>query len=241
MVAFAARPVDHSTGPDVFLWRSGQEQAQRITHSGAGLFAGWFGEQLLISEISSAGASGGAADPAAASLPTAAGAADTFGASSFLFDPATATYQRIRRAMLLPAVNPTGRFLVYWAGTVQFDPVSGLWQPGSGELYFDAWSDLTLETASLGPDAGPTAGPPAAATPATATASAVDSPSPSEAATPSSPTAQASLSATAGPSALATNQATTPPASVTPSPAPQSLPRLLPVASSPGAADRKSV
>ena len=229
MVAFAARPVDHSTGPDVFLWRSGEEQAQRVTHSGAGLFAGWFGAQLLISEISSARASGGVADPAAGSS-----TADTFGASSFLFDPATATYRRITRAMLLPAVDPTGRFLVYWAGTVQFDPVSGLWQPGSGELYFDSWSDLILETASLGPDAGPTPGPSAAAT-ATATASAVDSPSPSEAATSSRSTAQASLSATAEPSLLATSQATTAPASAMPSPAPQNLPRLLPVASGPGA------
>jgi hypothetical protein len=239
MVAFAARPVDHSTGPDVFFWQSGQEQAQRVTHSGAGLFAGWFGKQLLISEISSARASGGAADPAAipsaALLPTTAGAADTFGASSFLFDPATATYQRIRRAMLLPAVDPTGRFVVYWAGTVQFDPVSGLWQPGSGELYFDAWSDLMLETVSLGPDAGPTPGPSAAATTATPTPSAVGSPSPGETATSSSSTAQAGLSATTEPSPLATSQAIAPPASATPSPAPQSLPRLLPVASSPGA------
>ena len=36
-VAFAARPVDHSTGPDVFVWRVGQEQAVPATFHHADL------------------------------------------------------------------------------------------------------------------------------------------------------------------------------------------------------------
>jgi hypothetical protein len=236
MVAFAAQPVDHSTGPDVFLWRSGQEQAERVTRSHSGLFAGWFGGQLLISEISSARESGGpataAASPSAAVSPTAADAVDTFGAASYLFDPATATYQRIVRPMLLPAVDPTGRYLVYWTGTVQFDPVSGLWQPGSGELYFDAWADLKLEPAFLGLDSAPTASPSASAT---ETARTAVSAMPSQAAPGTTSTDQASLSASAEPSSLATSEATASVVAETPSQAPQSLPRLLPVASTPGA------
>ena len=236
MVAFAAQPVDRTTGPDVFIWRSGDEQAERVTRGHSDLFAGWFGGQLLISEISSARTSGGAdtasADPSAVASPTAAGAVDTFGAASYLFDPATATYQRINRPMLLPAVDPTGRFLVYWAGTVQFDPVSGLWQPGSGELYFDTWADLKLEPAFLGLDSAPTAAPSATAT---ETASATASPMPSPSALHAKSTAQASLSASAEPSSVATSGAATPLQAATPSQAPQSLPRLLPVASGAGA------
>lgn len=235
MVAFAARPVDHTTGPDVFVWRSGQEQARPVTFRHAALFAGWFGGQVLISEISSERQSGeaatAAASPSASPSATAAGAADTFGAASYLFDPTTATCLQINRPMLLPAVDPTGRFLVYWAGTLQFDPVSGMWQPGSGELYFDAWSDLKLEPASLGPECGPTAAPSGAATTATATASAVDSPSPSTPGTPARSTAQASFSVTEVPIPLASNQAASPLASATQTLVPQSWPRLLPVAS----------
>jgi hypothetical protein len=236
MVAFAAQPVDRSTGPDVFIWRSGQEQAERVTRGHSDLFAGWFGGQLLISEISSARTSGGAdtasSGPSAVASPTAAGAVDTFGAASYLFDPATVSYQRINRPMLLPAVDPTGRFLVYWAGTVQFDPVSGLWQPGSGELYFDTWADLTLEPAFLGLDSAPTAAPSATAT---ETPAATVSPAPSSSGLDSKSTAQASPSASPEPSSVASSEAATPLEAATPSQAPQSLPRLLPVASGAGA------
>ncbi len=232
-VAFSARPVDRSTGPDVFVWQSGQEQAQAVTFRHSDLFAGWFGGQMLISEISSAHASDAtatsSASPSLAVSPAVAGAADT--AASYLFDPATGAARRIGRSMLLPAVDPTGRYLVYWTGTVQFDPVSGLWQPGSGELYFDSWSDLTLEPASLGSVAGPTAGPSAIAP----TATAAPSSAPSQAATPASSTAQASLLATAASSPAVTDQATGSPSLKTQTPALPSLPQLLPVASAPAA------
>jgi hypothetical protein len=226
MVAFAARPVDHSTGPDVFIWQSGQDRARPVTFRHSGLFAGWFGGQVLISEISSPGASAGATTPAAspseAPSPTAAGAADTFGVASYLFDPTTGTALAISRPMLLPAVDPTGRFLVYWTGTVQFDPVSGLWQPGNGDLYFDSWSDLTLTPGSLGDESEPNPSPSAATT---------SSPPAAPSASPAPPR----LSVTAEPSPALTDKATDSPPTETQTTAPTVLPQLLPVASGPGA------
>ena len=218
MVAFAARPVDHSTGPDVFVWRSGQQQAERVTSSHAGLFAGWFGSRLLISEI---------ATRTSAAVPSpAASAAGTLGATSYVFDPATDSLRRIGGSMLLPSVDPSGRYLVYWTGSVQFDQSSGLWQPGSGDLYFEAWSDLTLEPV-LGPEASPTAAPtvvPTATPTVEPTMSAVASPSAGE-------SASAVPSAAGEPVAPAVD----PSESAAPSVAPSNLPRLLPVAASPGA------
>jgi predicted anti-sigma-YlaC factor YlaD len=228
MVAFAARPADHSTGPDVFVWRSGQQQARPITFRHSGLFAGWFGGQVLVSEISARSTVGAG--------PSAAASADTFGAASYLFDPATDTARRIRGSMLLPAVDPSGRYLVYWTGTAQFDPASGLWQPGSGELYFDAWSDLTLEPASLGPESGATASPSPLVTPEpTATVTAEPSATPSESAGASNAASgDPGPSMSMEPSPTVTERPVQPPSAV-PSPTVPGLPRLLPVASGPGA------
>jgi hypothetical protein len=225
-VAFAARPVDHSTGPDVFIWRVGQAQAQAVTFRHGDLFAGWFGQKILISEIAPVQASGGAT----ASAPAGTG---SVGSTSYVFDPSTGTALEIGRPMLLPVVDPTGQFLVYWSGSVEFDPVSGLWQPGKGDLYFDTWSDLTLTPASLAPLSAPTPSPSPVAT-ATPTPSpvATETPSPELSLSPA-PTITAEAPQSAEPSARASDTSTAP-AIVPSAPPVAALPQPLPVASGPG-------
>lgn len=132
-LAFSARPVDHSTGPDVFVWRVGQDRAQRVTSRHRDTLAGWYGQRILISELSQ----GAGADP------------KSVGYVSDVYDPSTGTVSRIDRPMLLPVSDPTGKFVIYWTGTVEFDAASGLWVPGAGDLHFDIWSNLTFSTASL--------------------------------------------------------------------------------------------
>jgi len=135
-VAFSARPSDLSTGSDVYVWRAGWASAVAVTTNHADLFAGWFGSRILISEFSSV--------RAAAESPAPAGGASTVEAVSFVYDPSTNNTFRIDRPMLLPAVDPTGRYLVYWSGAVQFDQATGLWGAGAGDLYLDAWANITL-------------------------------------------------------------------------------------------------
>ncbi len=209
LVAFAARPTDHSAGPDVFVWRTGQGQARRITSSHSGLFAGWFGKLILISQISPAGT-----------------------ARSYVFDPAGGVAFEIDRPMLLPAVDPTGQYLIYWAGEIQLDKASGLWAPATGDLYFVPWSDLKLRRTSLVPVAPPTASPSPSPQPS---ASATPTSTPTPAPTPSvAPLAEASPPASPAPS--------TSPTAVLPSSEPSptvgqpepALPQVLPVAAAPG-------
>jgi hypothetical protein len=229
LVAFSARPVDHSTGPDLFVWRSGDERAHPVTTSHADLFAGWLGHQdgrsqkILVSEIAALSGSG-----------TTNGGADTVVATSYVFDPENGDVQRIDRPMLVAGVDPTGRYLVYWSGSVEFDTVSGLWQPGTGDLYFESWSDLQLEPATLSPKP--------AATPAP---SAVVSPSPS-------PALSQSPSASASPTALASDGPSIQPDSVSspqpsasavnaaksPEPPNSTMPQALTVASGPASVRR---
>ncbi len=224
LVAFSARPVDHRTGPDVFIWRSGQEQARAVTSRHSDLFAGWFGQKILVSEI----AAGSCADATLAS-------AEMIGTTSCLFDPASGEIRRIDRPMLVAGVDPTGRYLIYWSGAVEFDTVSGLWRPGKGDLYFDRWADLTLVPASPDPNSTASPGP-------TATESVAPSRGPSLSPSPTAgQTAKATGSATAtdAPSIPpGTQDSPQPPATadlpaVSPEPAQSGLPQLLSVANSP--------
>ena len=193
LLAFAARPIDHSTGPDVFLWRAGQDRAQPVTFRDADMFAGWSDRRILISEIATATPSTGANGTAS---------------SSYVFDPSTGLANQIDVPMLLPAFDPTGVYLIYWSGTVAFDPESGLWQPGTGDLYFETQADLTMTAVSLGPV-----------------------PSPTE--TPAASTPDAGTSPTFGPSPTSTDAPTSGPdassAPVATPPDRSALPQVLPV------------
>jgi hypothetical protein len=219
-LAFSARPVDHTTGPNVFVWRSGQEQARAVTLRNTDLFAGWYGLRILISEISVPDASAGAS-----ASPSAATGSDAPQSTSYVFDPQTDEALKIGRPMLLPVVDPTGRYLVFWSGTVEYDAASGLWQPGRGDLYFDTWADLTLTPASLAPAPTPTgsSGPSAPATPSFE----VTAPPPTPTIAPAAidtPTAVPSPTANPESSEAAPTQA----------PPQPTLPQLLPVAAAPG-------
>lgn len=137
-VAFAARPADGSHGPDVFAWRVGTPRARALTRDHASVFAGWSNGVILASAArpaSSAGLAGAApdadADPA------------TVVARSFSIDPATGSATPIARdGVWAPVVDPTGRVVVYWSGTLGWDAAAGAWLPAAGRLLIAEWRRL---------------------------------------------------------------------------------------------------
>ena len=228
-VAFSAQPADLSAGSDVYVWRTGWQRAQAVTTSHADLFAGWFGLRILISEFATSGSVAEAtptAEPsgspnASATATPPSKATPTVIATSYVYDPISAAVKRIDRPMLLPVVDPTGRYLVYWSGTVVFNSTTATWEPGQGDLYFDRWANLKLIPAQLGGAVSqPTPKPTATPSKATATG-----PRPSKSANPAA--AAPDISASGEASLAAGDQ-------VSAQPETSSLPELLPVASGPG-------
>jgi hypothetical protein len=152
--------------------------------------------------------------------------------------------------MLVAGVDPTGRYLVYWSGSVEFDTVSGLWQPGKGDLYFDDWANLRLEPASLNPRPTPSPGSAATASP-TPNHTPGSSPSPAiESPTATAPTTAAPTTAT--PTAATTEAVSMKPglagspqpssaSSATPEPTQSVFPQLLSVAGAPASVRRWAV
>jgi hypothetical protein len=164
-VAFSARPAQSTVGADVYVWRAGWEAAARVTDTHADLFAGWYGPKILISEFVSVPAATeptpsptaeADASEVASTEPTAV-PAPIFAAVSFVYDPLTRAVSQIDRYMLLPTVDPTGRYLVYWSGSVRLNPATNLWEAGQGDLYFDSWSNVDLLAGKFGESAIPAA------------------------------------------------------------------------------------
>jgi hypothetical protein len=179
-LAFSARPSDGSHGPDLYLWQVGQPTAIAVTDDHASYFSAWLGNRLLVSHVepaaaledplASPGASvepgtsaepGASVEPGASDAPSAdpspaatAEPANTGRATSFLLDPATLARSELSQPdVWMPVVDPTGRFVTYWSGTLVRATAEADWQPGTGSLVFAAWSDGTAPAATGSPDA----------------------------------------------------------------------------------------
>ena len=175
MLAFSAMPADRSSGPDIYLWRVGSEAAVPLTSGHDSIFASWAGAAIVGSRaVSSDDGSGDAAEP-----------------SSFLLDPATLEVRALARPAWRPIVDPTGRFVIYWDGTLEVDPDGLTWHEQRGGLFLAAWqsfdptaiepapSEEPLRTDAPGSTTEPPSEPPAE-TPVEPTDNATEPPAPSE-------------------------------------------------------------
>jgi hypothetical protein len=171
-LAFSARPSDGSTGPDLYLWSVGQPTAIAVTSNHRTYFSTWLGDRILASSVDDVVAPTGSALPAESALPTEIPTIEPTAApsnspapaveahpSSFLLDPATLTRTEITQPdVWMPVVDPTGRFVAYWSGTLAATADGIDWQLATGRLVLDGWSDGAPEP-TTGPTAEPTDAP----------------------------------------------------------------------------------
>lgn len=208
--AFSARPADGSAGPDIYVWRVGDPQAQRVTNDHSSIFSSWLGDLVLGSDVvlttpeatasplgspapSASATAEASSSPTPSAQPSASGGADitsgetgsTFGSltaadatatpRSFVLDPTTGLEQGIGLGIWRPVVDPTGRYVAYWNGTLRWDAASSSWIPAQGDLFLGAWTSPSLQEAtgspepSTSPAASPSASPSTEATPTAAT------------------------------------------------------------------------
>jgi hypothetical protein len=121
--AFTARPSNGKTGPDIYVWRVGDDLARRLTDDHASVFGSWVGSRVLGSRPAEAATDGADVEP-----------------QSFFLDPASGKETDIAAAGWRPVVDPDDHWAVVWDGTVQLDPASGTPMPASGGLVLRRFS-----------------------------------------------------------------------------------------------------
>lgn len=95
-------------------------------------------------------------------------------AQSFLVDPESGRPQVIAGEDLYrPVIDPTGRFVVYWQGTIRTDTSGVDWQPADGHLVLAQWDPSTLRPTPVPSSGSGSAAPGAAASDALPLASPV--------------------------------------------------------------------
>jgi len=148
----ASASTDGST-PSVAPSASGPGQVTQPTQGPASLPAA----SDTPSDSASSDASAAAVLPAAngavtVNFPVADTTATAF-ARYFVVDPVTFAETALAGPAWRPVVDPTGRFVAYWAGSLRYDPTSLTWLPDQGALVLASWPALrgTDPTATLSP------------------------------------------------------------------------------------------
>jgi hypothetical protein len=138
--AFTARPADGSAGPDIYVWRVGDERAQAITTDHASSFGSWAAGQVIGSrpglmlvgpEVEGASPQ---PTPGSKSLPV-----------LFSIDPSSGVETVLPAGTWRPAVDPTGARAVSWDGTVSPTADGTAFTLTDGRLVLDAWADGATE------------------------------------------------------------------------------------------------
>ena len=114
--AFTARPADSDTGPDVYVWKVGDDRALAITDDHRSVFAGWLGKRLLVSRVR-----GDEARTVELTL--------SDGAAEAVHDG----------PMWRPTVGPGGTSGVWWDGSIRAAADDTGWLPDSGKLVLGTW------------------------------------------------------------------------------------------------------
>ncbi len=149
--AFSARPADGSAGPDIYIWQAGDALARPLTDDHRSIFAGWLGDLVLGSRAVEIGVVIDEFEPTPSPAPTdpptvspepspSPSIAPVFDGIAFVADPATAAMRDVEGSFWLPAVDPTGRLVVHWEGTLTLDPSGVGWSLGDGQIVVDAWA-----------------------------------------------------------------------------------------------------
>jgi hypothetical protein len=119
--AFTARPSDGSNGPNVYVWRVGDERAHPLTSDGASYFGSWAGGRIVASR------------PDRTDERTA-------DARTIAIDPATGAETELGD-LWRPVVDPTGTLAIGWDGSIRSGEADTAWTPAEGTLELRSWSD----------------------------------------------------------------------------------------------------
>ena len=135
-LAFSARPSQGSDGPDVYVWHVGDPKARPATTDHGSVFSAWVDDQILASRADR----DAVAQDAAASADASAAQARPV---SFLIDPDSGKEHDLKGfSAWRPVVDSSGRWVVYWTGSLVFDPVARTWIPADGRLVIDRWDSV---------------------------------------------------------------------------------------------------
>ncbi|HET9346338.1 MAG TPA: zf-HC2 domain-containing protein [Candidatus Limnocylindrales bacterium] len=135
--AFTAQPTDGLSGPDIYVWTVGDDEARAVTTDHQSVFGSWAGDDIIGSSID-------VSEDGTSALPRAILVSG---------DDAPAALPGAGLAWR-PAVDPSGETAVYWAGTLAPTDDPSTWDTQDGRLVIGRWGELEA------PDPSASAAPP---------------------------------------------------------------------------------